>query len=106
VATRQLLEAPAPPRGGARHQDLGDDLSRRERGRVDPPEEVVGRDIPASAAAPGADRRAQRDRAGGQLGGGVGQREAAPDGAARPDRRVADVRDRRRDERCMLAHQR
>ena len=60
----------------------------------------------ASAPAPDADRRLQRDRARRQLGGGIGQREAAAERPPRADRGVADVRHRRREQRRVLAHQR
>src|SRR5207244_3170501 len=94
---------PDGTRGERAARGRGDDLAGLERSGVDAAEELVRPDRAAPVAAGDLDARVERHRARGQLGGGVGEREAATDRAARPDRLMPHVGGRLREERGVLA---
>ena len=94
AAARELAEAPAALRRPGRQPDLGDDLVVLERGRQRPDEEVVGADRARPLRAGRGDLGVAGDGDAGHLGGGIGMRDAAADGAAVADLIVRDVLNR------------
>ncbi len=68
--------------------------------------EVGGGDRALAAGTAGDHAAVEGDQGGGQLGGGVGVGDAAADGPARADLRVADLGQRRGDQGCGLGHER
>ena len=102
---RELLEPAALVRrgGGPRHR--GNELARRQRRQVKIPKKSTGA-ISLLPLGPST-RTCRRARPGRRdLGRAVSQRDASADGAAGSDRRVADMRNRRRDQRHVLGHER
>jgi hypothetical protein len=105
-AGRELVERHAPPGGRERDLERDDELVGLERGRVRPEEELPGGDRAAPSPRRGDHARVEGERARRQLRGGVGVGEAAAEGAAVPDRLVADVRGGAREERGVLGDDR
>jgi hypothetical protein len=81
-------------------------LILRQRGLEVPGEEVVRADGPDAARTAQLHAAAEGDQRHRQVGGRVGVRERAADGAPVPDLRVADLGGGVRQQRCRLPHQR
>jgi hypothetical protein len=95
VPARDLGEAvPRPGRGRARHLDLREQLVGLERGGQEAADEVLRSARPPRPGVSKMKDGVEGDHAGGQLGGGVGVGQAAPDGAARSRLQVPDERGR------------
>ena len=73
-----------------------------ERGLEQVAEEIVGRDGAAPLRAGDLHLAAEREQAGRQLGGRIGERDRAAERAAVADRRMADMRHGARDQRRVL----
>ena len=94
-ARRVSSAKPAPQRSRQQRQfDVGDHLTRRERGLEVAEVEVAGGDPARALRTERAHPRAERERQARQLRRGVGVREAAADRAAVADPEVADARRR------------
>ena len=94
VSSRHLLDRPAAARRHRRHGHVDDELAGLEAGGEEADEEVGRGNRPRCVAAPHADRGVERQHHRRQLGGRIGVREAAADGAAVADLRVGDERHR------------
>ena len=110
---REVAAAPGEfheggPVAGGEDRDAGlhQKLVLGELGLVEPVEEGPRGDRPPPAPARQHERGVERHRAGRQFGGGVGERDAAAEGAAVADRGMGDMRHGVRDQRQMFGHKR
>ncbi len=100
----ELLERPAAC-ARLRHPDLSEQLPRLEHGLEQALEELADTELACAVGAPGDQGGIQREQYGGQVGGWVGVRDRAADGAAVPDLRVADLAGRVREQRHLAGQQ-
>ena len=90
----ELLVGRAGSLGRRRHPDRGQHLALGERGGHHADEEIGGGDRPPALGAGDLERGAEGDEQGGEIRGRIGVGDAAADGAAIADRRVAYLRHR------------
>ncbi len=104
VPARELPEGGRVARLGQRELGRDEQLSLLQRRGVEALEEVLGGDAALAFFSGDDEGRSKRDRAGGQLGGRIGEGAAPAEGAAVADRRVRDMRHRGRDERKVFGY--
>ncbi len=104
-APHHLVEGPALPRPADRDQHVGDDLGLRQRGGPIADEQLAGGHGAVAVRATDHDVRASGQCTAADLRCRIRVRQAAADRAAVAHAHVADVPDRRGEQRAVPAHQ-
>jgi hypothetical protein len=99
AAARHFVEAVAPAGLRARIVDAHQELVGAKRRLIEPAKEFLRSHAPLAAGPAQHEARLERERAGRQLGGRIGERAAAAVGAAVSHREMRDMRQRERKQR-------